>query len=305
MNTLHDQLSETVSDVTIDLAELNAVARRRGTAQRRIRRSLATVGSAAAIVAIGVGGWALGTDEPTVTDRSTFATSPAGATSAPAASASAEEPTARLNGRIAAAIARESLSDALVSQGVEPIPLAAENNFRGQGGIDLIDPKGGSVVVSAADDSDVYAEMTIAGDDGKSTFSVNVQQWSSGVREGGCSSIAEARECELHKVLIDDPLWTWTYRRDDDKPGSSQLVAALINEASNLRVVVMSSAPTVTAHSVTADVLAAVASDPVWGFEVPAEYAAKGDALTTYKWLPTGGGLVPDETIETPVPDVG
>lgn len=270
MPTLHDQLHDAVSDVTADLTTLTAAARRRGLAQRRRRRALSSVGAAAAALTIGVTAWALlpsGTSTGERTDPTT--TSTTRPSTSPTASAAG---TTRLTGRSSAAILLELVG--------ARIPAAIENaSIRGQGGIDLADDTG-QVVLTAEQDADTFAQFTVLNTEGMSTVSVNVQHWS-----GGTDGLR-------------------TYQDDTDKPGTTMLVAELTSQERGLRVVVSAATATGTSAVLDQAQLAAIASDPVWGFTVPKEYAAKGDALTTYSWVLSLPDTHPVEHVHIPAPDV-
>lgn len=284
MPTLHDQLRD-ASDVVVDLDHLTLVARRRGTAQRRVRRSLAVVGTAAAALAIGATGWALVPDGATHPDSSVVASDTSGDSGTPASSG------AHLDGRTAAAFAM----DLLGAQG----PLAVDNSsIRGQGGVDLVDDSG-AVVVSADANAEVYAEFRVMNNQGESTIGVNVQPWA------GDSSVtcAHLTDCTASTTPAGDGLRT--YVDDTDKPGVTRLVAELVSADRHVRVIVASWAATGVAQPVDLDQLAAVASDQDWGRELPAAYEHKGDALTTYTWIDTVPQTHPVESIRTPAPDVG
>lgn len=287
MPTLHDQLRDAASDVTVDLDHLTVSARRRGAAQRRVRRSLAVVGTATAALAIGATGWALVPGGPGGAESSVVASDTS--TSTPAEPDA--ESGAHLDGRTAAAFAM----DLLGTHG----PLAVDNrSIRGQGGVALVD-ESGRTVLTAAENNLVYAEFRALDNAGESTIGINVQPAELG-RSSSCEGLSQ---CTVKTVNDGDLLRT--YVDDTDKPGTTRLVAEVVSATRGVRVVVASSAPTGSTQPVDLDQLAAVAADPGWGPTLPAEYEARGDALTSYTWMSELADAHPVESIETPAPDVG
>lgn len=268
MPTLHDQLGDAVDDVTTDLDTLAAVARRRGTTRRRVRQGLTTAGSAAAVLAIAAGGWAL---LPGAGDGSDDEATAAVSSTSPAAG------TIPITGRLAAAVELELIGQQTDFQ-------VQDGSLKGQDDVALrIDD--GRVTIFAVNRNGVYSEAWITTDGGTSKIGVNVQHWAELELPTDCSVYRADADCRVRKLPDGDVLRTAT--EPDEKAGSRYRSAELISPSRDLRIVVGSTTDGGDTPALTPAQLAAVATDPVWGFDVPAEYQQRAKDLSGFTWWHT------------------
>ncbi|MCH1868202.1 hypothetical protein [Nocardioides sp. CFH 31398] len=255
---LDDLMRDAVAPVEIDVHDLARTARARGTVRRRQRR-LATVlagaGAAAAVTGVAL-------VLPTT-----------GGGSAPSAPTVASEPTAspaaeaRLDGRSTVAV----LVDLLNQVGAEGVT----DTYGGQGA------SGGS--------PDTYGDLHLTPPgEGLGEVGVNVQGADMlGLVGERCAGYMA--DCSVRTLPDGDVLRV--YSDTGDGPGERR-VAELLSERRGLRVVVAatngldlpSSRWDVTRDGTVLDddQLVAIATDSVWGFRVPGEYAEQGAALAPY-----------------------
>lgn len=280
---LQDQLHDAVADVSTDLPALAAASRRQGLAIRRRRRALASVGSAAAVVAVLGAGFTLrpGTVATDPGELSTYA--------ADLAARPLSGQTVPNSGRATAAsllAAVRKVADGTASRidgagpdlaGTPPMP---ESNA----GF-LWQPAGGGgpgvVFVNVQPIESVYGQVCPAGS--KDCRTVPVTAWS-------CDASFMVG-CRVTKTAAGDTLRTYRDLDSDSevhRAGFVREVAEVISPARKLRLVVSASnnagdgtRPIRRAPVLTLAQLEDVATQPWWGFRLPAEYA--GDDLPGYR----------------------
>lgn len=256
---LDDLMRDAVAPVDIDVHDLARTARARGTVRRRQRR-LATV-LAGVGVAAATAGVALAVSPST-----------GGGTVTPAAPTTASEsasPVAevRLDGRTTVAV----LVDLLGQVGAEGVT----DTYGGQGA-------GGGA-------PDTYGDLHLTPPgEGLGEVGVNVQG-ADMLELVGEQCAGYMADCSVRTLPGGDVLRV--YSDTGDGPGERR-VAELLSERRGLRVVVAatngidlpSNRWDVTRDGTVLDddQLVAIATDDVWGFRVPGEYAEQGAALSPY-----------------------
>ncbi|WP_299057797.1 hypothetical protein [uncultured Nocardioides sp.] len=258
---LDEMMHDAVAPVAVDVHDLTAAARARGTVRRRQRRlavvlagvgAAATIGGVAALAVPSLGG---GGD-------------PAPATVASEGPSQASPlPDVRLDGRSTLAV----LTDLLDEVGADGTTGA----YAGQGA------SGGA--------PDTYAELHLTPEgEGLGEVGVNVQGRDMiGIVGRTCEGYMA--DCSVRTLPGGDLLRL--YSDTDNGPGERR-VAELLSEARGIRVVVAatngldlpSNRWDVTRDGTVLDddELTAIATADVWAFRVPGEYAEQGAALTPY-----------------------
>lgn len=273
MSTLHDQLYGFVTDHRADhradrrADTLTRTAPRRGLGWRRRRRALTTVGTAAAALAIGAPTYTLVPGGPSRATPDTL--------TAPTAAADPHgERTVGITGRSTAAILLEAIGE----QRAVAIETAS---IRGGGGVDVVDADG-AVIVPAAQNSETYAELRAVDEGFSMLVAVDVQPLGPVASAPGTECTASyALACRVTPLL--DGSLLRSYRDEESTRGKTRHVAELISERRDLRVVVEATVERGEAPLLNGSQLAAIATYPAWGHQVSADYAAQGEALTSWE----------------------
>jgi hypothetical protein len=288
---LQDQLYDAVADVSADLPTLAASSRSRGLSIRRRRQALTSVGAAAAVAAVAVSGLLLrpGADEPRGSDpgyASELALRPlSGATVPNTGRATAAA--------LLAAVARVAEGTATRIQGGDPSPdtIPPDKESLATFMFTPADGSGPGVVFLNLQPIDaVYDQVCPAGT--KDCRTVPTTSW-------GCESYMVG--CVVSKTAAGDTLRTYRDTESDAGDDDVRLVAEVISPARGLRLVLSAannhgeeSAATRPDAVLTLPQLVDVATQPWWGFRLPAEYA--GTDLRGYHG--TGGAI--DAVAPTP-----
>lgn len=286
MDNLHDQLRDAAGDVPLDLTSLADHARRQGTRQRRVRRALIGVGTAAAVTVLGAGTWwvvAPGQaprSEQVANDPSVSLTPDAPTPTVPVSPPSSS-------------VGVDQGSDEGGDGGADPadmdqVPITA----RSAAGLlhQLVTTNGAAQVAPDSirgqlDEStgNVYAQMQATGATGGSRVQVDVQHLSMMPEVGRtCAEVTQADTCAATPLADGDVLRRYTTQ---DKAGSTEYVAEYLSETQDLRVLVLSAASDGTSGAVGPEALATMAQDRQWGLYVTRATAALGQALSSYRTL--------------------
>lgn len=261
---LHDSLEDAVADVSADLPALVAASRKQGLSIRRRRHALATVGTAAAVTALAVGGYALlpGDRPDTSTD----------VVDTPTATPSLSGATAPSTGRAvvaALAAAVDDVAGGTVShfQGSDPEPQAGWE----------------------ADGALQFLPATGAGPAG--LVMVNLQPIAmAGATPYRCQSYM--RHCTDDRLPNGDTLLTYdSSDRGEWGPGEQSLSAQVISPARRLRIIVAAHNTNPFEHDqlrartvLSTEQLTEIATKPWWDLKrLPEEYVEAGRELPSYE----------------------
>lgn len=256
---LHDSLTDAVADVSADLPALVSASRRQGMGLRRRRRALASVGTAAAVLAVGVGGLAVAHTVGGHGDRASegwVAASPTSGATAP------------LTGRGVAAALASAVAD--VSDGTP-------TDFRGTG------RRGGEPMGELL--------LTPATGGAAGLVQIDLQRLASyGRPQAYLCDQAYMHGCTVQRLADGDTLRTYTDESSGSARAYRRYVAEVLSASRDLRLVLgASNTGTDEKHAtraepvLTAAQLRAIALRPWWDrTRLPVEYVDAGERLPSY-----------------------
>lgn len=287
---MHDDMRDAVADVSADPDLLVRSARRQGTGLRRRRQATVVLGSVAAVMAVGFGGYlaTTGGDDRAPADQ---------ASDVPAAGQPAEQPASKqTNASSSQPVPLTGRSTvAGLQEAIEGLAKGTFSDFAGQGD-------------SQGEFKDTYGELffTPADGSGRGQVGINVQDGSI-LDEGKgidftCGQ-SFMNDCAVVRLPNGDQVRT--YQDPSDGAGDIRLVAELLTKDQSLRLVASATNGedlggnewniTRDTAVLDRDQLTEIVTQDYWGFSVPQRLKTAGDALAPYEDYDAvdDGGLSP------------